>query len=174
MELFEFTKILKDLCDYYERKEPKQGTVELWFEKIKRIPSQPIKWILHKIFDDHDAFPKNVPGALWASYREWQQANPDKVAVIDFFECPDCVDGLIWVKGVHKDHVYGYVFRCAKCKQNHCQQYPMAYREELKENYEVMPKGGWPHVPKRGRNIRELVSSVGVLKKEQPVEEVPF
>ena len=137
MELYEFTKALSTLCDYSERKEPKQSTIEPWFENVKRIPSEPIKWIVKKIQETHDSFPKNMPSAFWGSFGEWQQANPDKRAHESFFNCTDCLEGLIFAKKFIEGKKYSYVFRCTKCRQNHNQNYPAMSRLELMENYEV-------------------------------------
>jgi hypothetical protein len=161
VELFEFTQILKELVDFYERKEPKQGTTELWFDKVKRIPSEPIRWMLQKIQDEHEAFPRNVPGALWGAFREWQQAYPERIDRKDYFDCPDCTDGLIWAKQIKNGIPYGYVFRCARCKQNNCQQYPMTRLDEIKADYEIRPKKGWPYTPKQGRTVKQLVAGIG-------------
>ena len=164
MELFEFTTILKELSDYYERaKEPKHGTVELWFGKIRKIPSEPIKWIVRKIEDENDSFPRNLPGAVWGAYREWMQANPERMAVKNYFDCPDCTDGLIWARMEKNGCRYTYVFRCARCKQSTVQVYPLAGRMELKADYDVIPKNGDPYDgARRPRNVREMVAEIGV------------
>ena len=137
MELYEFTKALSTLCDFYERKEPKQSTIELWFGLIKRMPSEPIPWIIKKIQETHETFPKNMTAAFWGTYSEWQQANPDKRAIQSFFDCSDCSEGLIFAKKIIEGKKYSYVFRCTKCRQNHNQNYPSMSRLELMENYEV-------------------------------------
>jgi DNA-directed RNA polymerase subunit M/transcription elongation factor TFIIS len=143
MEQFEFIKIIKDLCDYYERpKEPRQGTIELWFGKVKSIPSEPINWISKKIEDDYDSFPRNLPGAMWGAFREWQQANPHRMTEKQYFDCPECSKGLIYAKNIKNGHSYGYVFRCAMCRQSTVVAYPMALRTELQADYEVTPKSG--------------------------------
>jgi hypothetical protein len=137
MEIFEFAQSLKTLCDFYERKEPKQSTIELWFESVHKMPSEPLKWIVKKIQETHDSFPKNMPSAFWSGYTEWQSANPDKRATPSFFACSDCNEGLIFANKVVNKIKYSYVFRCTKCKQNHNNNYPAMSRLELLENYEV-------------------------------------
>ena len=163
MELFEFTTILKELSDYYERaKEPKHGTTELWFDKIRKIPSEPIKWIIRKIEDENDSFPRNLPGAVWGAFREWQQANPDRMATKNYSDCPDCTDGLLWARKEKNGHRYSYVFRCARCKQSTVQAYPMASRLELMADYDGIPKNGDPYDgARRPRNVREMVAEIG-------------
>lgn len=153
MEQFEFAKLLKELCDYYERKEPKPGTAELWFDKVKNIPGEPLKWIIRKIEDDHDTFPRNLPGSVWGSYREWQQANPDRMTEKEYFDCPDCNKGLIYARNIKNGHSYGYVFRCARCRQSTVQTYPMVSRLELMADYDVSPKTG-ESIPSKFPRVR--------------------
>ena len=163
MELFEFTKLLKELTDYYERaKEPRPGTTELWFGKVKNISSEPLAWIISKIEAENESFPRNLPGAVWGAYREWMQANPDRMAVKRFFDCPDCTDGLIWARMEKNGQRYTYVFRCSRCRQSTVQAYPMVKRDELKADYDVIPKNGDPYDgARRPRNVREMVAEIG-------------
>jgi hypothetical protein len=137
MQLNEFTKALTSLCDFYERKEPKQATIELWFRLVQRMPSEPIPWIVKKIQETQESFPRNMTAAFWGSYTEWQQAYPDKKAHKDYFHCPDCNDGLIFAKKEKNGVKYSYVFRCVKCKQDNTKAYPMASRLELLQEYNL-------------------------------------
>lgn len=137
MQQIELAGLITELCNFYERKEPKQNTVELWFKLVKNIPSEPIAWITKKIFETHESFPRNITAALWSSYTEWQQANPDKRAIESYFDCPDCNEGLIFAKKKKNGIDYEYIFRCSKCRQNHVKAYPIASRLELLEEYEV-------------------------------------
>ena len=163
MELYEFTSMLKELSDYYERaKEPKNSTTELWFDNIRKIPSEPIKWIVRKIEEENDSFPRNFPSAVWGAYREWMQANPNRVASKTYFDCPDCTEGLIWARQDKYGCRYTYVFRCARCKQSTLQAYPIAVRMELKADYDLVPKAGDPYCgARRLRNVRGMVAGIG-------------
>lgn len=146
MELYEFTKLLKELTDYYERaKEPRPGTTDLWFGKVKNIPSEPLAWITSKIEAENESFPRNLPGAVWETYRAWMQTNPDRVSVKNYFDCPDCTDGLIRARLEKGGQRYTYVFRCSKCRQSTAQSYPVASRIELMADYDVIPKNGDPY-----------------------------
>jgi hypothetical protein len=164
VELFEFSKILKEIGDYYERtKEPRHGTIDLWFDKVKHIPTEPIPWIVSKIEADNESFPRNLPATLWGAFREWMQMNPDKVACVQTFrECPDCSEGLIWARMEKNGHRYTYVFRCARCKQSTVQAYPIAHRMELVADYDVIPKNGDPYNGAvRARNVQVMAQYVG-------------
>jgi hypothetical protein len=132
MTLDEFTGIVTELSDFYERKQPKINTIDLWYRSIKRIPSEPVKWIARHIEDNYESFPKNIVSALWGGYAEWQQAHPDKAARESFFHCADCSEGLIFASKINQNNTkYKYVFRCIKCKQNHMAAYPEIVRAEL-------------------------------------------
>ena len=135
---FDFERLITELCDYYERKEPKLGTVDLWFEKVKSIPSEAMPWIIKKICHENERFPNNLPGMLAALFFSWRESNPDKVASQARFYCPDCEDGTIqtWKIGAN-GRCYSYLFRCARCRQDNTQAWPLAHRDELlRQGYE--------------------------------------
>jgi hypothetical protein len=133
MELYEFKNALTTLCDFYERKEPKPQSIVLWFEAVKNIPSEPVPWMVKKIEDTNDSFPKNMPGSFWATFNEWKQAHPEKRAFKNYFHCPDCDEGLLLV--IKNDTRGKYVFRCARCRQDETRAYPFANRKDLLEEY---------------------------------------
>ena len=139
MHLIEFGSAIKKLCQYYERKEPTQGAIELWFDSIKKIPSEPIEFIIKKINETHDSFPKNIPQAFWNSYYEWKTANPEKLEQDRLFDCPDCNHGLIFVKKMNESGVvYRYVFNCSLCRQSK-RDYPFISKKELiSDGYNVL------------------------------------
>ncbi len=133
MTLSELTDLVNELSAFYERKEPRPTTIELWYRLIKNIPSEPVKWITKKIETNYEAFPKNLTVALWSAYGEWQQAYPEKKSIENYFECPDCVEGLIFANKKKNDLNYKYVFRCSLCKQSRCREYQVISAKELKE-----------------------------------------
>lgn len=170
MELFEFTKAIKELCDFYERaKEPRQGTIELWFDRVRQIPSEPVPWIIGKIEENSDTFPRNLPGALWAGFREWSQAYPEKMAPRVMCDCPDCTDGILWARAEKNGQRYSYIFRCARCKQSNTEAYPMASRTELMADYEVMPRDGWPYEPRGVRVVNQPADRTLQIEHIDPV-----
>lgn len=159
MELFDFTKLLKDLSDYYERKEPKQGTAELWFEKVKRIPNEPIPWITNKIYQECESFPKNLPSILWGFFSVWRDAYPEKIATRTLRDCPDCSDGTIrvWISredGTRTSHL----FRCGRCRQDTTRGWPMMSRDEmLSEGWEPEPKNPLPGPYKKRQPVKAII-----------------
>jgi hypothetical protein len=134
MQMNEFTNLLNELSSFYERKEPKPTTIELWYHLIKNIPSEPVTWITKKIEENYESFPKNLTAALWSTYNEWQQVYPEKKAIENYFDCPDCHEGLIIVYKKVNNYNYEYVFRCARCKQSRLRAYPLGGKKELLEN----------------------------------------
>jgi hypothetical protein len=165
VELYEFSKILKELGDYYERaKEPRHGTIELWFDKVKNIPTEPIGWVISRIESENESFPRNLPSAMWGAYRDWMSSHPERVAHQTFHDCPDCNDGVLPArKGTRGVDRYTYTFRCGRCKQSKTMAYPMATRMQLmSEGYEVIPKGGDPDDGSmKYRNIPAVVANIG-------------
>ena len=162
MLIADLNRVIEELSDFYERKTaPKTKTVELWYRLVKQIPAEPLKWITRHIQDNYESFPKNITSALWGSFTEWQQTNPDKKVIETFFECSDCNEGLIFAKKKNKQGTnYEYIFRCTKCKQNHCRAYPASSRLELLQDYEVISKEGnlsWGH----HKSLEALTKSIG-------------
>lgn len=176
MERFVFDDMIKDLGSFYEKiKAPGKNTMDLWYQKTKSIPTESLEWIKNKIFDEHESFPKNISSALWTMYQEWLKAHPDKIAIKTFFNCPDCFEGLIFChKLVGEQRYYRYVFRCAKCRQDHTRAYPEVFKAQLMQNgfvfdYKPVP----PRLRKRG-NLGEAIKSVVDTDKRVILQEVPY
>jgi hypothetical protein len=138
----EFEDFLIDMGHFFERsKAPNSRTIDLWFEKIKAIPAESLKWITKKIQDEYEIWPRNITATLWAFYHQWLDAHPEKRAIETFFNCSDCDEGLITAYKKKNDIKYRYVFRCSKCRQDHTKAYPIAARLELmNDGYEIRPK----------------------------------
>jgi ribosomal protein S27AE len=134
MLLFDFSNIINELCDYYERREPKEGTKELWFQRVKSIPLEALPWIVKKITQENETFPKNLPGVIAALFFSWREAHPEKFTTRREVDCPDCDDGTIraWKIGAN-GKTYSYLFRCGRCKQSNVQGWPAMTRFALLE-----------------------------------------
>jgi hypothetical protein len=131
MTISDLTNLVNELSTFYERKEPKPSTIELWYRLVKNIPLEPIKWIIKKIEENYDSFPKNITSALWSTYGEWQQSYPEKKSIENYFDCPDCHQGLIFAYKQIDNMNYEFVFRCSLCKQSRTKAYPLGSRKEL-------------------------------------------
>jgi hypothetical protein len=112
--------IIKNLCSYYERKAiPTESARDLWYAKIRNIPDESAQWIVNRIQDTQEAFPRNLPAMIWGMYREWLDSHPDKQARQQRVKCPDCNgDGYVFVITIDKEsNPHEYVFRCPVCDQ---------------------------------------------------------
>lgn len=167
--------MVTEFSDYYERKEPRPGTLDLWFKKVQAIPDEPLKWITAKLFDENESFPRNFPAAIWAMFRAWQAAYPEKMVPAFLIECPDCSDGTIraWRRN-EKGIDYSYLFRCGRCKQSTIQAWPMMRKGELiADGYSLEPEtpnGEQRHIPV-DRVIGDLVKRFSGRAERQPGEE---
>lgn len=140
MGKMEFAGMVKRLTDFYERgKEPKQGTMEMWFDKIKHVPDEAIHWVTRKIQDECDNWPHNLTKTICDYHREWQAAHPEKRAHERSFDCPDCNRGLIFAKKQKSSGVvYCYVFNCLLCRQSNV-DYPRFSKQDLiNQGYEII------------------------------------
>ena len=158
MLLFDFNSLITELCDYYEHREPKPGTKELWFEKLKSIPKEALPWIIKKICSENEAFPKNPPAMVAALFFAWRETHPDKKAHDIVVECPDCDDGTLvaWKIG-SCGHPTSNLFRCGRCRQNGTQAWTIARRSELiAQGYEVGDKDK----PGQRGSLKQLVEKV--------------
>lgn len=154
MTIFEFKEFLKDIGIYYERKAPSDGTTEAWFERVKRIPAEPLEWITDKIFETFETYPKNIPNTMWAFYREWIQANPSKIAIENFFHCPECDgEGIINLTKNVNGYPYRYVARCKRCKQSDANGIPFMTRDEaVSKGYTVIEHSKAGPIPTHTKN----------------------
>ena len=62
---------------YFERKEPSDATVNLWYEEVKKIPAEVLPRIYGEIIG-LETFPRNLPGFMQAKAKEWRAANPQR------------------------------------------------------------------------------------------------
>ena len=76
---------IKALHEYFQRKQPPRGTVDLWFEYCKHIPENAADWIRRWISKEFDSMPRNIAKAFNAGWYQWQAANnvgaKDKVVI---------------------------------------------------------------------------------------------
>jgi hypothetical protein len=111
--------IVKNLCIYFERKVmPIPEAIDMWFRRCEKIPDESVEWIVKRIKDNCEGFPKNLPNMLWEHYREWLSSHPEKQALPRGELCKKCngfgyIFGFSFMEGRH----YEYVFRCPACQQ---------------------------------------------------------
>lgn len=135
----EFIAFLRELGAYYQHKvEPTERTEDLWFDRVEKIPSEPLAWIKRRIQDDCDRWPSNICRSLWLLYREWLESHPEKRANKVTIGCDECDDGVIYVEKASQDGTrYRYSFRCGKCGSSDMNGFPMArLRDLIQAGYE--------------------------------------
>lgn len=154
MTIIEFKEFLRDIGIYYERKAPGDGTTEAWFERVKKIPSEPLGWIADRIFDSNETYPKNIPNIMWSYYREWILANPNKIATKNYFKCPECDgEGIIGLTKKANGYQYNYVARCNRCKQSDLHGIPYLSRSEaVAQGYTVIEQPKPSQIPTHSKD----------------------
>jgi len=157
IELHEFTKTA---CSYYERKMPNDMTLDLWQQRVGNIPSEPLAWIQTRIFEQFEAFPKNLPSVIWELYNAWLDANPEKRAHKESVDCPDCESGWLILEKDQDPYrtPISATAPCGRCRQLRMPKYLRLEdamlagfrRKNLTTEYAV-----------RRRPVRELAASIG-------------
>jgi hypothetical protein len=124
-----FHDFVKGLCFYYERRDPREETLDLWFEGVKHIPDEPVDWMSEQIRGRHEMCPKNLPLVMRELWQQWLEDHPQRRMHRNTGEpCPDCDDtGLISL--FRKRSLY--VFRCGRCKRSNLNGVPVAYLADL-------------------------------------------
>jgi integrase len=65
-----FHDFVRGLCFYYERRDPREEALDLWFQGVKHIPDEPVVWMSDQIRSRHDAFPRNLMRAYRQAVKE--------------------------------------------------------------------------------------------------------
>jgi len=124
-----FGEFLKSLCHYYERREPREQTLDLWFTEVKHIPDEPLQWMRAQITNRHESYPKNLPVVMREIWQQWLENHPNRRANRDAdSNCTDCEGAGIFT--VYREG-YRYVFRCGKCRHSNLNGIPVAFVSHL-------------------------------------------
>jgi hypothetical protein len=113
------TVVIQNLVRYYERKPPVHEATDLWFTRVSKIPDESIDWMVKRIQETSEIFPKNLPNVLWDTYREWLATYPEKRALPQGIICKHCDgNGYVFAQRLGSDnHPKEFVFRCEICDQ---------------------------------------------------------
>lgn len=159
--------LLGNLGAFYERKaKPGDMTFNLWFEKVKNIPSDAIPWIQNRIMDECDMWPRNITATVWAMYHAWLRAHPEKRAYRESVDCPDCEGGWLILqkvvenkfgKPMYEHGIPTFTAPCGKCRQLPMRNYVNLY-QALERGYERVNLAS--HTAAR-RTVKEMVDSIG-------------
>jgi len=165
-----FAALVRELSAYYERRNlPSADTMELWMQRVKNIPEEAVSWIIRKIEEDSESFPRNLPAQIWAYYHEWLNTFPEKRAAHSYEVENDCkyCDGTgiliayrTKVSG-EKEICYSYLFRCGHCSRAMIEAWPIRTITELQEDGFHFREMAWPsQKQKTERNVEKLIRSV--------------
>lgn len=164
-----FVKLVKELCIYYERKViPTVDAIDMWHKRVEKIPDEPIPWIVQRIKDSSEGFPKNVPNALWEHFREWSQAHPEKVSrrstICKAEHCNG--DGYVFAIREYEKGASGeYVFRCPVCNQAQETAIPYFSNQHARDGFKPV-KQRKPEVTTH--STRELAGMIGKPMEARP------
>lgn len=149
--------VLGNLTRYYERKPPTHDTADLWYGRCERIPDEAAEWIVRRIQDTSDAWPRNLPAALNERCREWLDTYPEKRAISRATGCPHCDSGYVYALHTGRDgRQYRFVFRCAICDQAGENGVPTWRNLLREENY----------LPMRWRDLAGLRMAQGGITRD--------
>ncbi len=124
MDKSAFGEFLTSLCHYYERKEPRKETLDLWFQEVKHLPEEPLDWIREQICQRQEGFPRNLPANMRELWQRWREEHPRKQARPDTdTNCRDC-EGSGLITGYRDGNAYA--FRCGRCRQSTLHGIPFA------------------------------------------------
>jgi hypothetical protein len=124
-----FHDFVKGLCFYYERRDPREEALDLWFQGVKHIPDEPVDWMSEQIRGRHEAFPRNLPLVMRELWQQWLEDHPQRRVSKDAGgECPDC-DGAGLISLFRKGS--RYLFRCGRCQRSNLNGVPVAYLADL-------------------------------------------
>ena len=75
-----FHDFVKGLCFYYERRDPREEALELWFQQVKHIPDEPVGWMSGQIRGRHESYPRNLPLVMRELWQQWLEDHPQRRA----------------------------------------------------------------------------------------------
>ncbi|MCX5819844.1 MAG: hypothetical protein NT047_08040 [Deltaproteobacteria bacterium] len=124
-----FHDFVKGLCFYYERRDPREETLDLWFQGVKHIPDEPIDWMSGQIRIRHESYPRNLPLVMRELWQQWLEDHPHRrTHRLTEEECPDC-DGYGLISLFRMGSLY--LFRCGRCKRSNLNGVPVAFLADL-------------------------------------------
>ena len=71
-----FHDFVKGLCFYYERRDPREEALDLWFQQVKHIPDEPVGWMSGQIRGRHESYPRNLPLVMRELWQQWMEDHP--------------------------------------------------------------------------------------------------
>jgi hypothetical protein len=108
MDQYVLGQMIKNICRYYGKSEPKAETLSEWMKDLSNIPNEPITWIESKI--KANRYPDNPPQAIRKLFYQWLEEHPDRIER-EQAGCPECTHGWLWASKNGESRA----FRCRLC-----------------------------------------------------------
>lgn len=131
MRDFELLHAINKLATFYNvTKAPGMAVINAWLPKVEMIPAEAVDFILGRIQDEHDSFPRNIPKTFRQFYREWLAANPQPERQVR--GCQACEGGVLFLERTRPDGSVetGSTF-CAACTPGDPGRVGKAYLAEM-------------------------------------------
>lgn len=111
-------------------KAPGMAVINAWAPKVAFIPAEALEFILGRIQDENDSFPRNTPKVFRQFYREWLAAHPQPERQVQ--GCASCEWGILFLHRTRPDGSIetGACF-CASCTPGDPGRVGKAYLAEM-------------------------------------------
>lgn len=97
----EFTAAAVSIADFLGATPPNPSRLCAWMPKVRHIPSEAVRFIVHRITDEADSMPRNLPKAFREKFDAWLKANPNKAAKeAEQSGCQDCEHGVLFLERI--------------------------------------------------------------------------
>ncbi len=140
----DLTQALTEITVYLGAKMPSDAAVKAWLDKVERIPSEAVPYIVQRITDDADRMPANLPKAFREFYSQWLAEHPERAPREQKHFCGQCDDGILWLR---RGHITAAKF-CA-CYRGHAGQIGKA-------TVAMMQAEGWEHIDLTNKYPKEI------------------
>jgi hypothetical protein len=77
---------------------PNTEAIAAWLERMESIPSEAVPYIVRRVTDDMDRWPRNIPKLFRQLHLEWLAADPTPTAPAQQHYCGQCYDGILWLE----------------------------------------------------------------------------
>jgi hypothetical protein len=120
MDYQTFENLINNLFLFFQRKQPDEKLVKLWFSKTNSVPTEAGKWICSWICKEYETIPWNLPKVFLRGWHLYKRENPMRMTKqYERTNCPDCSgEGILWFRrfDCESSKTYEYACRCGSCE----------------------------------------------------------
>lgn len=166
----EYSELINDIHLYFSRKRPESRQLVLWYEKVKHIPAEAVKYIYEAITDEEERLPMNLPKKIKAGWSAYLRDNPSKLVRHKRTACPDCYGhGLIWY--TRYEEIYERLNEafcvCGNCSNWKCHfDDKEPYNTFTRQHLEELGHKIWPYTDNitvvKGQTLDDMKAQVGI------------